>query len=255
MNVAAGEIQLYVYADGYFYEYTESFNISENETAWVNISLDPRPEENSVVEGYIRDAVSGDGIGDAFVELTWRDNQGHYYWKFTTSYSTGRYTINVAAGEIQLDVYAEDYHYFSSPWYNIGENETLIINVNMTPMFNYPPYPPSIKGEINGNIKTDYEYTFNSTDPNGDNVKYYVDWGDGNTEWTGFNESGVEVILTHSWSEKGNYSIRAYAVDIYGEVSDWGFLEVTMPKSYNSAQVKLISSSEVKISNMFIRNN
>jgi hypothetical protein len=77
-------------------------------------------------------------------------------------------------------------------------------------------------------------YTFKSIDPDGDNVSYYIDWGDDDFEdWFGPFESGEEIICNHSWCEKGSYNIRAKAKDIWGAESDWGTLDVIVSKNLN----------------------
>ena len=76
----------------------------------------------------------------------------------------------------------------------------------------------------------EYDYTFLSTDVNGDNVSYYIDWGDDTiSDWVGPFESGQEIIQSHTWDEQGDYTIRCKARDIYEDESEWGYLEVTMP--------------------------
>ena len=95
-----------------------------------------------------------------------------------------------------------------------------------------PPDTPTIDGPTSGKGGVEYGYTFTSTDPNGDNVYYYIEWGDNDTEeWIGPYNSDEEITVNHSWSEEGTYMIKAKAEDIYGLESDWGTLEVTMPKS------------------------
>jgi DNA relaxase NicK len=37
--------------------------------------------------------------------------------------------------------------------------------------------------------------------------------------------------VKHTWNEKGTYNITAKAKDIHDFESDWGKLEVTMPKN------------------------
>ncbi len=79
-------------------------------------------------------------------------------------------------------------------------------------------------------------YTFYSTDPDGDDVSYLVDWGDNNTEWTGFCESGVKVSLniTVPPLDKGTYDLfKVKAKDVFGAESNWTILEITVPKSHN----------------------
>jgi hypothetical protein len=103
-----------------------------------------------------------------------------------------------------------------------------------------PPTTPTISGPPTGKAKQPYDYTFNSTDPNGDNVSYYIDWGDNtNSGWLGPYSSGVAVTQSHTWTTKGTYIIKAKAKNIYGE-SDWGALTVTMPLSYELLQIRFL---------------
>jgi len=108
------------------------------------------------------------------------------------------------------------------------DNITKSIEVEVP---NQPPEVPIINGQANGKTGVEYEYTFNSTDPDDDPVMYLIDWGDNNTDWTEYCDSGDEIKLKHTWDEKGNYTIRAKAKDVLGEESDWAYLEVTMPKN------------------------
>jgi parallel beta-helix repeat protein len=102
---------------------------------------------------------------------------------------------------------------------------------------NNGPNSPIISGQINGKVGTSYPYTFASTDPDGNNVSYYIKWGDGNiTNWTAFQASGTPYSENHTWSKRGTYNITAKAKDIYGVESDWGYLKVTMPKNQQSSK-------------------
>ncbi len=95
---------------------------------------------------------------------------------------------------------------------------------------NQAPNIPSIDGPINGKVGKEYEFTFISTDPEGDAIMYKIDWGDGKTEWTEYGDSGVEFTLTHSWTSQGTFTIKAKAIDFYDAESDWAEFTVTMPK-------------------------
>jgi len=96
------------------------------------------------------------------------------------------------------------------------------------------PAAPEINGEVNGKVGQTYEYTFSSLDPTGDTVYYYIEWGDGRIQdWIGPYISGELITVSHSWSDKGDYSIRARAKDTDNNWGPWGELEVTMPFSYN----------------------
>ncbi|MCD6108537.1 MAG: hypothetical protein J7J89_03585, partial [Thermoplasmata archaeon] len=59
------------------------------------------------------------------------------------------------------------------------------------------------------------------------------DWGDGtNSGWLGPYNSGETVEASHSWSEKGEYSIKVKAKDINGLESEWSDpLVISMPLS------------------------
>lgn len=98
-------------------------------------------------------------------------------------------------------------------------------------LFNYPPEVPDIDGPPTGRTKIEYDYNFSSCDPNDNDVKYYVDWGDGTTDETTFHGSGEVLILSHIWDEEGNFIIKAKAEDIFGEGSDWSEFEVTIPRN------------------------
>jgi len=97
---------------------------------------------------------------------------------------------------------------------------------------NVPPEQPGIDGPSSGNPRTEYTYTAFASDPDGDNVSYFFDWGDGSSSgWTEFVPSGVSVNSSHSWNKRGAYVVKVRAKDDYGLMSDWSELEVTIPKN------------------------
>lgn len=99
---------------------------------------------------------------------------------------------------------------------------------------NQPPNTPTITGQTKGKIKVATEYNFTTIDPNGDDVYYFINWGDDtNSSWIGPYQSGDLITKSHTWSKKGTYIIKAKAKDIFGNESDWGTLSVTMPYSFN----------------------
>ncbi len=97
---------------------------------------------------------------------------------------------------------------------------------------NEPPLKPEIQGELNGLAGEEYSYTLVATDPENNDLYYYVEWGDGNiTEWFGPHTSGEQVTASHTYAEEDTYTIKAKVKDIHGAESDWTTLEVTMPKN------------------------
>jgi len=94
---------------------------------------------------------------------------------------------------------------------------------------NNPPGPPSLSGPSSGMKGVLYNYTVVTSDPDGDDVYYYVDWGDGTASgWVGPFISGMMVTLNHSWSGEGSYTIKAKAKDIYDSESSWTPLVMTI---------------------------
>jgi parallel beta-helix repeat protein len=116
----------------------------------------------------------------------------------------------------------------------------------MSPYINQgAPDRPLIGGSTSGKIGEEYNYIFVTTDPDGDKVYYYIDWGDNTSSgWIGPYSSGVVVIQAHKWSNRGTYIIKAQAKDINDLKSDWGELSVRMPKdkvvNFNSQLLKLV---------------
>ena len=108
---------------------------------------------------------------------------------------------------------------------------------------NEPPGKPTINGPLSGKPKVKSEYTFQATDPEGEDVYYYIEWGDGDIEeWDGPHKSGEEVKLNHSWDEKETFDIRAKAKDIHGYEGEWGTLKITIPKNlYFNFNFKLLN--------------
>ncbi len=93
------------------------------------------------------------------------------------------------------------------------------------------PAIPLIQGTTKGKKGVAYDYTFVSVDSEDDDVSYFVDWGDGtNSSWVGPSASNEVVTLSHTFTKKGSYTIQGKARDVFYAESDWGTLEVSMPK-------------------------
>jgi hypothetical protein len=96
---------------------------------------------------------------------------------------------------------------------------------------NLPPSAPTITGPNSGKPNTEYDFYFNATDPDGDPIMFIIEWEVNVTETTEYGDSGVEIMLKHSWAEKGNYTIRAKTRDINGAESAWETLEINIPRN------------------------
>lgn len=95
-----------------------------------------------------------------------------------------------------------------------------------------PPEKPTITGQRIGIVGKEYEYKFNTTDPENNNITYYINWGDSSSELLiGPYLSGVEISANYTWLEKGNYLIKVKAVDIYNVESEIATFKINMLKS------------------------
>jgi hypothetical protein len=119
----------------------------------------------------------------------------------------------------------------SVEWIGDGNLEIAYSIKNNENIENYSPETPVITGPTRAKINEDIEYTINCIDPDGDDVYYYIEWGDGEIEeWMGPFASGLDININHSWKEKGDYLIKVKAKDYSNLESDWGVLELKMPK-------------------------
>ncbi len=87
---------------------------------------------------------------------------------------------------------------------------------------NPPNTPSSPSGPDTGTHGPSYSFTATTTDPDGDQVAFKFDWGDGTgSGWTSYVGSGNWVTMSHSWSGQMTYQVKAKAKDSYGSESGW----------------------------------
>ena len=114
---------------------------------------------------------------------------------------------------------------------NGGDSNPLTITY-----INNPPNKPNRpSGPTKGKEGRSYQYYSVASDPDGDELSYLFDWGDGtNSGWTTPLFSGQTVIISHTWDHKGTFNIRVKAKDKYNFESEWSeSLSVSMPKIRN----------------------
>ncbi len=88
---------------------------------------------------------------------------------------------------------------------------------------NQPPNTPSSpSGPGSGMRDVSYSFSATTTDPDGDQVAFKFDWGDGTESgWSSYVGSGESASMSHSWSSKGTYQVRVKAKDAYDAESGW----------------------------------
>lgn len=115
---------------------------------------------------------------------------------------------------------------YAIEWVLLGIAENTTQDFILIPG-NNPPEAPVITGPVTSKPGETYDYTFKAIDPDGDAVRYFIDWDDGNTEWTEYCSSGEEIVISHTWIEDKFHRIRARANDTHGALGPWGYLQVS----------------------------
>jgi hypothetical protein len=200
------------------------------------------PTSGVINEEYTYSVVTTEPDGeDIYYLIEWGDgtNSG-WLGPFNSGEQTSAQKSWSAAATYTVRAKAKDVNQVSSEW-----SDSLLVTITV----DRPPNTPTINGPAEGKPGTSYLYTFTTTDPDGDMVYYYIDWGDSQVdEWVGPYNSGATAGITHQWAEAGNYTIQAKAKDIFGAESDWGTLEITMPLS---VQLQSTFQSQLQIERFF----
>ena len=202
MNVPACWCWITVYADEYCSEELSHLQIDENEIVWINFSLYPRPPENSLICGYITGEETGTPIEGANIGIFWRGDQNQFYINDTTSDDSGFYSMDIAAGEVDIEVEASGYFRGYSEDITILEYETKWVNFSL--------YARPIENAVVCGYITDEK----TGDPiNHARVTF---------EW-------VDVSLGHSYQNEtytdssGFYSINIAAGELYHDIRKQGY--------------------------------
>jgi hypothetical protein len=103
---------------------------------------------------------------------------------------------------------------------------------------NGSPAAPSLTGPTTGYTGTSYTFTVQGTDPDGDTIRYYMDWdnngtGDGSPQpMFGYVASGTARTFSNVWATPGVYAIHAQTQDSKGAISGWSaplIITITTP--------------------------
>jgi len=82
---------------------------------------------------------------------------------------------------------------------------------------NQPPAQPAQPiGPTEGEVGIEYTFATTTTDPDGDQIYYWFDWGDNiNSGWISTSTAN------HTWTEEGDYEMKVKAKDIHEAESSW----------------------------------
>ncbi|UCF50427.1 MAG: right-handed parallel beta-helix repeat-containing protein [Thermoplasmatales archaeon] len=138
-------------------------------------------------------------------------------------------------------------------FYILAKDTSGIENVSETKSFEIvigsPPEKPQINGPTTGGTDTPIEFEFKSKDGDGHEVFYYIDWGDGSyEEWLGPFSSDTWQSASHTWAERGEYTVKIKAKDITGLESGWSEHPINIPRNRDSIEkIQISTSSETVV--------
>ena len=110
---------------------------------------------------------------------------------------------------------------FRSQWLAKSYSKNVDKCIYQNTIDNPPSAPSEPSGTSSGYADAAYGYATSAKDPDSNQLKLTIDWGDGTTSETGLIESGQRVGFSHIWSKAGRYQVKAMATDSNGESSDW----------------------------------
>ena len=153
-------------------------------------------------------------------------------WSWNFGDNTSGSGLIVSHTYVDYDVYNVTLSIIDNNGYQDNVSEQIYILDN-----NPPLKPDKPTGPTSGKIGREYSYHTMTTDPDGDQLFYQWDWGDGSfSQWLGPYNSGEEISASHSWSE-GSYNIKVKSKDIHNKEGNWSDpLPVSMPKNKQSDQ-------------------
>jgi hypothetical protein len=109
-------------------------------------------------------------------------------------------------------------YYFSASAYNAAGATSGYSNEvsHAIPVSNSAPATPAVpSGPSNALVGSSAAFTTSATDPNGDTVEYFYDWGNGaNSGWG-------TAARSFAWAAPGSYVVKVQARDSKGAASAW----------------------------------
>jgi hypothetical protein len=169
----------------------------------------------------------------AYGHFGWDDpydgNTASLDYFFTTYCTSGEYTQGQAHQAALLVMYENglwDYTYYEAfQWGALWGNPDL--TMGPVAISDPPETPANPDGPDHGVPDDIIEFTASTTDPDGDQLYYMFDWGDGEfSDWEGPYPSGETGSASHSWDELGEYNVMVIARDEWGRKSEWSDVTV-----------------------------
>jgi hypothetical protein len=143
--------------------------------------------------------------------------------------------INDMDGAVVAEENSVDVHAAGIAWVD-NRNEDLDICFYVYPI-QYPDKPAPPDGPKFVKVGEVAKFTTKTTDPQGDQIYYQWDWGDGTrSKWIGAFDSGENASANHTWEYRGAYEIAVKAKDEHGnENPEWSYPNIAIVSNSKSS--------------------
>ena len=234
-------------------DYTSSAYVSDSGgeryfDQFVPLSLTPPTRALSNLSGLSCGALTAQGDGSLIATCTvtstgalapnfnFGTSYGYFYYRYGGAPSGGTCVGNnyPLANGPQEDSYHPSQHAVQIRPGKQVNIPAFTVNYPLTAVVpNNPPTAPTIGGPTTGLPSTSYTYSFVSTDPDNDQLRYGIDWDfDGAVDqWlpaSGYVSSGTSRTQDYSWATVGTKTFRALAQDSNSSSSGWTTYSVTI---------------------------
>lgn len=172
------------------------------------------------------------GAADPSIIIEKRDlSTGNLVWRNTSNPSTQQdraFGISVDGTDVFTVGYAN--------WVSCGilcftSTSETYIEKRATVLPNSAPTTPTLGGPATGVTNLNYTFTAQSTDPDGDQIRYGFDWNsDGTVDtWAGYVNSGIQGSASQQWPTNGLKTFQVLAQDTpTGANSGWATRSITI---------------------------
>jgi hypothetical protein len=133
--------------------------------------------------------------------------------------------------------YLDWYELEEPPDFNTALDFSFVINGDVAPLNHPPNIPSKLSGPSNGEVGQRYSFSTQTTDPDGDRVRYGIDYtSDGLVDFwsTSYQNSGSTYTINLRFLSTGTYYLRVKAEDIYGAQSDYSLVKTIVIVGVNN---------------------
>ena len=199
------------------------------------------PTLDGIGASYEYDVVTSDPDGDPVSYfIDWGDNTSSgWLGLYSSEVPVAAFHTWASPGTYAVKARARDIFHATSNW---SAPLTIVV------LNDHPPSDPFISGETHGRTGISYLYKVLATDPDGDDISYYIDWGDNTSSgWLGPYASGKQIEARHRWTTEGSYNVRVKAKDQTGLESAWATLPITMPALALSKDATMLTFTQTTL--------